>query len=182
MPGPALDCLADLLAADHTRDDLLHIGDVEPVPSRRRTVDVHIDIAPARQPLGECRTDARYAFRDCFDIMGDAVKLAEIGTGDLDPNRALDAGCEHVDAVADRWHPDIGEARHLHHPIELFDELVGGHLWPPMVARLEPDRRLEHFEGRRVGRGFGAAGLAEYAVDFGHGLEDRKSTRLNSSH
>src|SRR3546814_10430601 len=84
-----------------------------------------IDIASAGQPLGERRADAGHAPGHGLDIMRDAVELGEVTARHLDPDRALDARREHVDAVADRRHPDIGETRKLHPAIELVDKAFG---------------------------------------------------------
>src|SRR3546814_2688480 len=54
------------------------------------------------QPLGERRADAGHAPGHGLDIMRDAVELGEVTARHLDPDRALDARREHVDAVADR--------------------------------------------------------------------------------
>ena len=42
----------------------------------------------------------------------------------------------------------------------------------PLGFGLENDHRFEHRERRGIGGGFGAAGFAEHAVDFGELLED----------
>src|SRR3546814_3244398 len=103
--------------------------------------------------------------------MRDAIELGEIGTRHLDPDRAFDAGRKHVDAVSDRRHPDIGEARELDRAIKLFDELVGRHPRPPLIAWLELDCRLEHLQRCWVGRSLGAAGLAEHALHLRYCLD-----------
>src|SRR3546814_7321441 len=103
--------------------------------------------------------------------MRDAIELGEIGTRHLDPDRAFDAGRKHVDAVSDRRHPDIGEARELDRAIKLFDALVGRHPRPPLIAWLELDCRLEHPPRCWVGRSLGAAGLGEHALHLRYCLD-----------
>src|SRR5207247_2282811 len=49
----ALDRLADVVAADRRGHDAVHVGDVQPVARRGVAVDVDVDVAPARKPLGE---------------------------------------------------------------------------------------------------------------------------------
>ena len=46
-------------------------------------------------------------------------------------------------------------------PGDRLDQLVDGHAGTPLGFRLQVDDRLEHLGRRRVGRGRGAAGLAE---------------------
>src|SRR3546814_15430239 len=104
--------------------------------------------------------------------MGDPVELDEIGPRHLDPDRALDAGRQHIDAVADWRNPDIGEAGEFQRTIPFFNKLVGCHPRPPLVAGFELNVRLETLQRRRLGGGLGASGLSEYALDFGHGLAD----------
>jgi hypothetical protein len=98
--------------------------------------------------------------------------VARSAAGHLDADRALDAGGQHVDAVADRRHPDVGQARHLA-PMRSSSSTSLSGVMPgaPLVARLELDGGLEHLQRRRVGGGFGAAGLAEHALHLGHGLD-----------
>ena len=100
-----------------------------------------------------------------------AVDFTQVRARDLHPDGALDAGREHIDAVADRGHPDVGEPRHLDRAVELRDQLVRRHPRAPLGARLELDRRLEHLERRRIGSGLRAAGLAEHARHFRHRLD-----------
>ena len=42
------------------------------------------------------------------------VDRSEVVTRRLDPDRALDVGRQHVEPIADRRHPHVSEARHLH--------------------------------------------------------------------
>ena len=171
IPCQAFDGLADVLAADHTRDHRLHIGNVEAVARGRRAVDLHVEVASAGQALGQRRTHARHRLGHALDVARDAVDRGEVGARDLDPDRAFDAGGQHVDAVADRRNPDVGQARHLDRGVERFDQFLGRHAGPPLFARLQLDRGLEHFERCRIGRGLGAAGLAEHARNFRHGAD-----------
>ena len=97
----------------------------------------------------------------------DAFDHGEVGSRDLDADRRLDAGGEHVDAIADRLHPDVRHAGNLQRGIHLFDE-------PSVVSparhcdsRLQQQRRLHHLERRRIGGGFGAPDFAEHAFTSG---------------
>ena len=98
--------------------------------------------------------------------------VARSAPATLMPTGALDARGQHVDAVADGRHPDVGQARHLHDPVELLDQLVGRHAGAPLLARLELDGRLEHLQRRRVGGRVGATRLAEHALDLRHRLDE----------
>ena len=55
---------------------------------------------------------------------------------------------------------------------KIIDELFLRHARAPLALWLEADGGLEHFERCRVGRGIGAARLAEYAVHFRHCLDE----------
>src|SRR3546814_4510021 len=59
-----LDRLADRLAADRARDHRLHVGDVEPIARRGRTIDIEVAIAAAGRPVGEGGGDPRHAVGD----------------------------------------------------------------------------------------------------------------------
>src|SRR3546814_16122288 len=74
---------------------------------------VDVDIAPAGQPFGQRRGDAGHGLDDRFDAFGGLVDRRQIRSRDLDTYRALDPGREHIDAVADRGNPEIGEPRKI---------------------------------------------------------------------
>ena len=59
----------------------------------------------------------------------------------------------------------------LHRAIQFLDQLVRRHARPPLLARLELDGGLEHFQRRRIGGGLGAPGLAEDARHLGHAAD-----------
>ena len=101
---------ANVVAADGRRDHALHIRHIHAVTGRNKTIDVDIDITPAGEPLRQCRRDAGHIFDDAFNLAGDAVDFGKIGTGYFDTHRALDAGGEHINAIADGWNPQVGEA------------------------------------------------------------------------
>ena len=100
-----------------------------------------------------------------------AVDDLEICAGDLDSNRALDSGGEHVDTVAYRRNPDVSKTRDLYDLVELLDKLLRGHAGSPFAARLELNGRLKHLKRCGVGCGLGAADLAEHACHLGHSLD-----------
>ncbi|MCY1298097.1 hypothetical protein D9M70_475680 [compost metagenome] len=97
--------------------------------------------------------------------------MRQVGPGDLNPNRALDPGGKHVDTVADRWNPDVGQSRHFHHPVQFFHQLFRGHARAPFFARLELDSGLEHLQWRRVGGRLSTACLAKDVFDFRYRLD-----------
>src|SRR6266850_2478476 len=135
VDGEALQALhgfADVVAADRRSNDAVHVGDVQAVARGGVAVDVHVDVAPAGKPLGERGAHARHFLHDALDFGGNAVDFLQVGTGDLHAHRALDAGREHIDAVADRRHPDVREARYFDDAVELIDQFLRGHSRPPL--------------------------------------------------
>ncbi len=50
--------------------------------------------------------------------------------------------------------------------VQLPGQLLNCHARPPLLRRLEVDRRFGHFQRCRIGGGLSAAGLAEHALDF----------------
>ena len=75
----------------------------------------------------------------------------EIGAEDLDADRRLDAGEQHVEAIADRLRPDIGEPGELQRGVHLRLQLLERHAGPPLVARLQRDGRVDHAHRRVIG-------------------------------
>ncbi|MEA3221166.1 MAG: hypothetical protein OZX49_02285 [Immundisolibacter sp.] len=179
----AVDDLADGLAADQAGHHRLHVGDVQTVAGSGGTVDVDVHIAPAGEALGQRGAHARHRLGDALDLLRNTVDGGQVIAGDLDPDRALDAGGQHVQTVADGRDPDIGQARHPHHAVQLGLQCFRRHAGPPLAARLELHGGLEHLQRRRVGGGIGAAGLAENARHLRHGFDQavgllQKLTRL----
>jgi len=163
--------LTDGLAADGAADDRLDIGDGEPVAADGGAIDIDIHIPAAGQALRDRRAHPRHIPRDLGDAAGDAVDQGQIGPGDLDADGALDAGRQHVDAVADWRHPDVGQARNLNRAVELLDQLLRRHAGAPLVAWFELDRSLEHLQRRWIGGGFRPPRLAEHGGDLGNGAD-----------
>ena len=122
-----LDDLADVVAADGRRDDGLNVGHRQAVAGRGQPVDVDVDVAPARQALGQRRRHAGNVLHGGLDLSGEPVDGRQIGARHLDAHRALDARGQHVDAVADRRHPDVRQARHLDRAVQFLDQLVRRH-------------------------------------------------------
>ncbi|MDT4803964.1 hypothetical protein FQZ97_367300 [compost metagenome] len=164
----AFDRLADVLAANGAGDDRLHVGDVQAIARGSPPIDINIDVAPAGQALGEGGTDAGHRRGHTLHRLGDGIDVGQVGAGHLDPDRALDAGGEHVDTVADRRNPDVGQPRYLHHSVQFLYQLFRGHAGSPLVTWLELNGGFEHLQRRRVGGGFGTARLAEYVLHFRH--------------
>src|SRR3546814_12614599 len=50
-------------------------------------------------------------------------------------------------------------------------DVCSSDLGAPLIARFEPDCRLEHLERCWIGRGLRAARLAEHALDLRHALD-----------
>ncbi|MCY1457397.1 hypothetical protein D9M71_746960 [compost metagenome] len=84
-------------------------------------VDVQINVATASQTLCQGRSHSRHLYRCPLYSKGSPVYLVQIAAGNLDADRTLDAGGQHVNPIADRRNPDIGEPRHTHDTVKLFD-------------------------------------------------------------
>src|SRR3546814_16484278 len=88
----------------------------------------------------------------------------------LDADRALDAGGEHVDAIADWRYEEVGQARHLHGGVQLLFQLLHAHAGAPFAIRLAGDRGLEHLQRRPISGGISPTGPAEPVLALGPGL------------
>src|SRR5438132_6731365 len=135
-----LDRLADVVAPDRRRDHALYVRHIQAIASRGATVDLHIDVASPRQPFRKCGGNARNLLHHALDLGRDAIDLLQLGAGHFDPHGTLDTRGQHVDAVANRWYPDVGKPRHLDRAIELLVQLVRCHPGPPPLTRFELDR------------------------------------------
>ncbi|MDT4812378.1 hypothetical protein FQZ97_453390 [compost metagenome] len=166
--GQPFDCFTDIAATDGTGHHRLHVGDAQAIARRGQAIDLDVHIAPAGEAFRQRRTHPGHLFGYGFDIAGDAFDVGQRGAGDLDPDRALDPRGQHVDAVADRRHPDVGKSWDFHRTVQFLDEFFRRHLGSPLLARLELHRGLEHFQRRRVGGCLRPPGLAEHPRHFRH--------------
>ena len=132
---------------------------------------MHVDVASPRQPFRKCGGNARNLLHDALDLGRDAIDLLQLGASHFDPHGTLDTCGQHVDAVANRWYPDVGKPRHLDRAIELLDQLVRCHPGPPFLTRLELDRGLEHLQRGRIGCCLCPSGLGKHARHFGDRLD-----------
>ncbi len=168
----ALDGLRDIHTTHRRTDDLLHVLDVEPEARGLQPINIHLDVTPALDALGEGRGRPRHLPHHLFDPPADVLDDLQIGAGDLDAYRGLDAGRQHIDAGLDRHHPNIGEPRQLERAIELGFERSGCHPRPPLLWGFELHHGLDHVERRRIGRGLGASDFPEDVLDLGHGADE----------
>src|SRR3546814_11827939 len=79
----------------------------------------------------------------------DLVQRRKIGPGDLHADRGLDAGRQHVDAIADRLDENVGETRYLEFGIQLLDDLLHRQDRKSAVYGKSVSVRVEH-GGRRI--------------------------------
>ena len=111
--------LSDIHPADRRSNDVLHVSNVQPEPRCAFAINIHIHIAPAGHTL---RVDRRCSFNpgeDSLQILADSLNDTEIGSGDLDPHRCLDASRKHVDPGLNRHDPGIRETGIIDDTIEL---------------------------------------------------------------
>ena len=88
----ALDRLADILAADGERDDLLNVRECEAEACCADSIDAHLDIASTLDTLGIRGPRAGDLPDGRFDLTTDFLDDFQVGTRNLDADRALDAG------------------------------------------------------------------------------------------
>ena len=129
----ALNGLGDRHAAHRGLNDLLDIADVDAVAGRLQAVDLDIEIVAADHPLGDGREGPRHGPHHGLDLLADAAQSRQIVAHDLDADRGLDAGREHIDAGLDRHGPGVGQTRKLDGAVEFVGELFNtdGHMLRP---------------------------------------------------
>ena len=110
---------------------------------------------------------------DALDLERLLLQRVEIVAEDLDADLRADAGADHQDAVFNRLQKAGHVAGHLRQFFfQLGDEFFLGHARTPLRFRLEHDGRLDHFDGRGIGGGFGAAEFAADTRHFGRLTDD----------
>ena len=166
--GQSFNRLANIAAADGARYHRLHIGDAQAIARRGQAVDLDVHVAPAGEAFRQRRTHPRHLFGHSLDIARYALDVDQGGSGHFHPNGALDPRRQHVDAVADGRHPDIGQPRNFYRAIQFLDQLFGCHPRAPLIAWFELHRGFEHFQRCWIGGGLCSPGLAEHPCHFGH--------------
>ncbi len=165
---------------------LLHVAQREPVAGDRVAVDVELDVITPHHALRKHAGGAGHLPDNGLDLFGDTLKLGEIGTGDLNSHRRLNAGGKHVDARFYRHRPGIVHAGNLNCGVHRGDQLVrrappmGDDLsravldvhFGPLIFGLEHNGSFDHVERRWIGGALGAADLAKNVMHFGKGLDD----------
>ena len=100
-----LDRFPDWITANDRGNQLLELALSESVTCSDFRAHLYIDIAPTRDAFGQCRTHAGHSLGHLLDLLAQAFDLLHIRSGDLDPNRAFDAGGQHIDAIANGRYP-----------------------------------------------------------------------------
>ena len=161
--------LGDVHPADGNVDDLLHVADAQSQPSSGQAVDGNVHIAAAGHPFGINRSSARNGADDLFQALAHLLDRRRIGARDLDAERRLDAGRQHVDAVLDRHHPRVAQAGQFDDAVQLGDQISRGQARPPFRTRFQLNRCLDHAQRCRIGGGLRSPDLAEHPLYLGNG-------------
>ena len=162
---PAFDRGGQVLSADCGFNCVLDIGDIQAVSVRGGAIDGHLQIRRARCALG-IEIDGAWNLRhNLLDLFRLGLNHAKIGTKDLDADLCADAGREHVDAIANRLRPDVGDAWNLQLLIEPGENRVLGEPLGPLVLWLEGDGRLAHVYRSGIGGGLGPSHFSNHHRD-----------------
>ena len=164
-----LDGGRDVPAADGRHDDVVDVVHGQPVSGRFLPLDDEIHVVPAGHPLGIDASGTGKAADDRFDLFSEPLQDLKVRPRDLDAHRRLDAGRQHVDARLDRKGPGVGHAREVDQVIQLRGQFLDGHSGPPLLLRLQDDRRFHHLQRRRIERGVGPSHLGKGVLDLRDG-------------
>ena len=162
----------DHLAAQCSRDHLLHIADTDAVAGQFLVIRLDVQVEAACESLGERTGRSGNVLHRAFDFLCQPLDLAEVATEDLDADRRADPRRQHVGPCPDRHRPGVGDAGQLNRLVHFGDQLVGRHARPPLRFGLQVDHRLEHLDRSRVGCRDGAPRLPEDRLDLRKALDD----------
>ena len=168
----ALDRSGDVHASDRRLNHILNIADGQAVAGNGIPVDGEIQVVAAHDALGVNAECARHIAHDHLDLLAQLLERIQIRAGQLDADRRLDAGREHVDARLDRHGPRVGDARDLNRRIHGVRQLVHRHPSRPLTLRFERDGGFDHRKRGRIRRGLGAPGFSEDMLHLGECLDD----------
>src|SRR5439155_11652099 len=104
-PLQTFDGFTDVLPSDGRCNHLLYIRKAQAEAGRLQTIDPNFDVPAAAHALSVSGSRAGDLLDGRLDLLADRVNHPKIRARNLDADRALDAGREHVDAVADGLHP-----------------------------------------------------------------------------
>ena len=167
-----VDDVARHLSAHGGLNVALHAGNGEPPAGSLETIYADFNVASARQSFSNSRHNARNRLGGLFNQLGSAVDVGKRLSGHLNADGALHTGGEHVDTVANRHHPQVGQTWETNGLIELVDNLFHRHAGAPFTFGFELNGGFNHLQRRRVSSRISAAGLAEDGSDFGHGTDE----------
>ncbi len=165
---PAFNSLGNIHAPDSRTDDLLHIGNIQPVTRCGCPVDIDKHVAATHDTFGEDRYRAGNRCQNTLDLLADFLYHFQVGACHFDTHRGLDAGSQHIDTILDRHDPGIAYAGNFHQRIQLTAQLLHGHAFAPLTRWFQLYGRLDHRQRCRVGGRIGAADFTEYPFDFGN--------------
>ena len=144
----------------------LHRVHRQPVPRARLAIHSHVEISSAHRAFGKHTARTLHRRQQRFDLTPDPVQCIEVWTEELDADGRLDPGRQHVEAVANRHRPHVGNARRLYARIRLADDRIVAHTGSPVTLFLQHRDRLNHRHRCHVGRRFGTPDLAQHSINL----------------
>ena len=167
-------------AAHRGLDDVLHVGHRQAVARNRVATDVDVGEVALRHALGIHAARAGHRLQRRLDPAADLLDHLQVGAEHLDADGGLDPREQHVEPVADRHGPRVGEPGELQLLVEFLLEAIERHPRTPLFARFQDDRRVHHPHRRVVGRGGRPSDAAEDALDLRH-LRDEPILHLHQA-
>jgi hypothetical protein len=161
VPFAAFHGLRHVRAAERRLDDVLDVLDRQAVARDCLAIDLDVGEVALSDPLSVDAPRAGHLPQDAFDLLADSLDDVEVCPDNLDANRRLDAGRQHVQPITDWLRPDVREPGELQPGVHLRLELLERHPRPPLVARLQLDDGVHHAHRRVVGRRRAATDRAE---------------------
>ena len=163
----------EVLAPNCSLDYVLHVPNVNSVSGGGFAVYFYFEVRRASDALRIEIRDAGNRPQSPFDFSFLLLDGRKIVAEDLDSHLGANASRKHVDAVADRLGPDVGDARRSELLIQPLQDRLLGRPSGPLVLGFEIDHGLSHVHWRGINCAFRAADLADNALDeriFGNDL------------
>src|SRR5204863_9363657 len=88
VPLTTLDGSRDVLAADRRLDDILHVGDQQPMPRDRLAIDADVGEVALRDRFRIDTPRTGDTLQQTLDLTADALDFIQIRTENLDPDRS----------------------------------------------------------------------------------------------
>ena len=133
----------------------------------RVTVDLNVREISLRDALRVDAACAGQRLQRALELLAEPLNFVQVRSENLDADRRLDAGQQHIEPIADRLRPDIRESWKLQLGVHISLKFFERHARTPLLARLQRDGGVHHAHRRVIGGRRASTDRPEHRFHFG---------------